>query len=247
MIFILAFQVAGVCHAGHYQLFKDGRPHRKYAEVLRHLQPKDTVGFSNGDKFEIGTARPIFTTYSVLLTTIENQILRIPGQLGGERPRSFINRYIQGLGPLGAAGVPVVNVIKSLMSEYVLEEKLAIETLLKDWLTTDAARDPEAAQPLRKFLLSTWRFGHIGDFRAEQVGLVDDRWILFDWTDDHLLYVSSPSRVVLSEDSAALALSSWMEAPEVKQMLLNIHAEIKNLREVDLCQEALVDREERIR
>jgi len=180
-----------------------------YESILAgQLSAGDILRFSNGTEFllinVLGTG---FTTLILEVRQMQNGqpygekfALRIPSSnrlmgnsLKNFRARTLINKFYDGYDLLVEQGVNVPKLYEHLSEEYNLVEKINFDLNGSDFFLKPGKFAPKlltaAEEALYEFARSVSVFENIGDFRADQLVYVasENRWILLDWTDNHVL------------------------------------------------------------
>ncbi len=196
-----------VAFAEHYALFQaPGVESENYAALSEKIQAGDSVSFSNGKTFEILAVLGSGQTTRVF-DIGKGLALRVPKH---EYSR-FINATLDGYQRLHENGIPTpeVHLDQSLRSEYVLVQKVSVDTTL-DVIIKKRMLQGELKEKLIAFLASTFRLREIGDFKWDQIAWTGSGWILLDWTN-----IERFAQTI--EDNTVMQCMGWTSIPSVDE------------------------------
>lgn len=212
-----------------YSLFTaPGVQRPDYAEVIDRLKPDDVLVFSNGAEFAIKGFLGFGGT--TLIIDTGRRGLRIPLGAGiyvqtiqegtdvvrfEKQPYTwYITQFIAGQRVLRRHEVPVVDMYDALEEEYVEVEKVTPLFTYREYYRTERAqmRPSERArvdQHLLEWLAPASIFAQIGDFHADQLVYLGDRWIVLDHTNLMLFsrHYNDPAPFVVGRWNKLMA---WM-------------------------------------
>lgn len=169
LIFVILIIYGQTSAAEVFELYKSGRPHPSYNEIVERLAAGDTVRFSDGTSYSID-GDVIRTKYTVILPVDSSRILRV-ARGDQEEPQEYLTSYHQGYAPLMYDGIVVPHPYGKTF-EYIYQERIAVKFLLRDLIgDVEKGRRRVGDEPLlwdglREFLLSTHRYSEIGDFNS---------------------------------------------------------------------------------
>jgi hypothetical protein len=212
LTFLLLFHLSFVS-AETYELYKTEQLARKaqqikdYKKIVEMLEPEDEIKFSNGKKFKI---------IRILDATSPGETSRIFEIEGGRVIRinngykyrfNAVTSILNGYEELSKSEINIVKTYPedSLIGEYVIHDKVKVDTHLGRFLKEPASFDGKTKDKMRRalknFLIDTYQFVWVGDMKAENIVWNGDRWIFIDWTEN-------PTMPIRSEFGTQKALES---------------------------------------